>query len=130
MDLSVVLDVINESKTYIRSNNIPDARAFCENLFTEEIPGEVHFESIEIESSVVGFIKYSRSFPLPGYTCLRLLILKESQTGKGIGSKVLKELQSKCPGTLWIDSIDEELSLPFWKAKGFVQEVGRWVLSV
>lgn len=127
LSLFEVKEVLDNSPNFVRSNNITDTQAFAEKLFLEEIPGDVFFELITIDKKVIGFVKYSKSFPLPGFTHLRLLVLKEKDCGKGYGSQIIQKL--KGPGTLWIESPKEQFSLPFWEAKGFKEEAGRWVLN-
>lgn len=126
LNLFKVREVLEESPTFVRSNNIGDLQDFAGNLFTEELPGKVHFYSLEQEGKILGFVKYCEAFPLPGFTHLRLLVFKEESCGKGLGSKVIDNLKTK--GTLWIESPSEQFSLSFWQSKGFKEEAGRWVL--
>lgn len=130
MSLPEVLDILKKSKTFLRSNNIIDTQSFSEKLFTEELPGKVFFELIQEGSKNIGFIKYCVGFPLPGFTHLRLIVIKEELCGKKYGSKCLELLRIKHPGTLWVESIEDQASLPFWKRKGFKKEVDRWVLGI
>lgn len=129
IDLFKIREVLEESTTFLKENNLPNADAFTDQLFLEEIPGTPKFYSIEDKGNLIGFTKVSEQFPLPGFLNIRLLVIKESERGQGHGSRVVLELKKLSKGSLWIDITREDSSLPFWKSVGFKEEVSRWVLS-
>lgn len=126
LNLYKLREVLEHSSTFVKANNIVDLQGFSENLFMEEIPGDVKIYTFEENGKVIGFIKISDFFPLPGFTHIRLLVLKEEYCGKGYGSKIIDKLKGK--NTLWIDPPNDQFSLPFWESKGFKPEAGRWSL--
>lgn len=126
IDLFKVKDVLKASPVFVRSNNISDLQSFCENLFMEDIPGEVQFVSLE-EESPIGFLKISKNFPLPGFIHLRILVVREDKEIQEIAKEAISKLSMG--QTLWIDSPLEQFSESFWKEIGFKEEAGRWLLQ-
>lgn len=129
IDLFKIREVLEDSEVFLKENNYGSADDFTNQIFLEEIPGSPKFYSIEKGGSHLGFVKVCEQFPLPGFLYIRLLVLRENERGKGLGSKVISELKNLSKGSLWIDINSDEASLPFWKSRGFEEEVGRWVLN-
>jgi hypothetical protein len=129
IDLFKIREVLEESTVFLKESNLPNPDDFTDQIFLEEIPGTPKFYSIDVDSNLVGFIKVSEQFPLPGFLHIRLLVIKERFCGLGYGSKVITNLKKISKGSLWINGEAIESSLPFWVKKGFKEEVSRWVLS-
>lgn len=128
IDLFKVREVLEESTVFLKEKGLPSPEEFTNYLFLEEVPGKAIFFSIEEDQKLLGFIKTSDQFPLPGFSHIRLLVIKEKYCAKGYGFKAIDELKSLTKATLWIDISPDEASLKFWQKKGFKQEAGRWVL--
>ncbi|MFT6071320.1 MAG: hypothetical protein ACJAT2_000502 [Bacteriovoracaceae bacterium] len=129
IDLFKIREVLEESSNYLRSNNLPNAEDYTNQLFLEKVPGTPKFYTLEVKGEVIGFTKISDQFPLPGFLHIRLLIIKEKHCAKRYGSQLVENLKKISKSTLWIDITKEELSLPFWQKLGFKEEAGRWVLN-
>lgn len=124
IDLYIIKEILDKSKTFIRSNNIGNTQDFSEQLLMEELPVPAEFYSFMESGKNIGFIKLLRDFPLPGFINIRLLVIKESHQLKGHGANIIKELK-RTNKTLWVDHTISGSNIKFFKKLGFKEEAGR-----
>ena len=129
IDLFKVREVLEDSRLFLKSNNLGAPESYTHKLFLEELPGSPKIYSLEEKNEVLGFVKLVEQFPLPGFVQIRLLVFKEEHCSKGHGTRLIKKLKTSSKATLWASLDKDELSLRFWEGNGFKEEAGRWVLT-